>query len=194
MIDWFLNLDKAAQAALASSVASAVVIGIVAVLGFWITFKTSIAANERIAAVAKQNNFLQLQFSADSKIAEMRQKWIDDLREHLAEYAAEATTEMMLLQFGHQPSKGRGQYLYNYLVLKLNPAEEKHKKIIELLGKMSATNNALKSKLQTISEEEKKKAIQYFQKLFDELGVVATSVFKEEWIRVKSEIRSATAS
>jgi hypothetical protein len=193
MINWFLNLDKATQAALASSVASAIVIGIVAVLGFWITFKTSIAANERIAAVTKQNNFLQLQFASNSKIAEMRQKWIDDLREHLAEFAAEASTEMMLLQFGQQPGKNRAQYLYNYIVLKLNPAEEKYKKIISLLGQMSATNNSLKSQLQTISADEKKKAIQHFQKVFDELGVVASSVFKEEWIRVKSETKSAIA-
>jgi hypothetical protein len=193
MIGWFLNLDKATQAALASSAVNAVVIGIVAVLGFWITFKTSIAANERIAAVTKQNNFLQLQFASNSKIAEMRQKWIDDLREHLAEFAAEASSEMMLLQFGQQPGKNRAQYLYNYIVLKLNPTEEKHKKIISLLGQMSATNNSLKSQLQTISADEKKKAIQHFQKVFDELGVVASSVFKEEWIRVKSETKSAIA-
>jgi hypothetical protein len=193
MIGWFLNLDKATQAALASSAVNAVVIGIVAVLGFWITFRTSIAANERIAAVTKQNNFLQLQFASNSKIAEMRQKWIDDLREHLAEFAAEASTEMMLLQFGQQPGKNRAQYLYNYIVLKLNPTEEKHKKIISLLGQMSATNNSLKSQLQTISADEKKKAIQHFQKVFDELGVVASSVFKEEWIRVKSETKSAIA-
>jgi len=101
---------------------------------------------------------------------------------------------MMLLQFGQQPTKGRGQYLYNYLTLKLNPSEEKHKKFIKLLGNMSTTNNTLKSKLQTITDEEKKKSIQYFQKLYDELGVVTAAVLKEEWIRVKSEIRNATVS
>jgi hypothetical protein len=194
VIEWFLSLDKATQAVLASAIVSALIIGAIAVLGFWITFKTSIAANERIAAITKQNNFLQLQFAADSRIAEMRQKWIDDLRQHLAEFMAEAATELAFLRFREQPPKGRLQYLYNYIFLKLNRTEEKHKKIVDLLNQITSTNNHLKRELEKISPEDIKNATQHFQKAFDELGLITSAVLKEEWIRVKSETKSATVT
>jgi hypothetical protein len=74
MIDWFLNLDEAAQTALASGAVSSLVIGIVAVLGFWITFNTSTAAMQK-----------SLQLSSKMKVAEFRMKWIDEFRLDLAQ-------------------------------------------------------------------------------------------------------------
>ena len=48
MIEWFLSLDKAAQASIASGIVSSVVVGMVAGLGFWLTFKTSTTANKKM--------------------------------------------------------------------------------------------------------------------------------------------------
>jgi hypothetical protein len=73
MIEWFLSLDKAAQAAIASGVASSIVVGLIAVLGFWITFKTSTAAMQK-----------SLQLSSKIKIAEFRVDWIEGFRKDVA--------------------------------------------------------------------------------------------------------------
>jgi hypothetical protein len=74
VMDWFLSLDKSAQAALVGSVASSLVIGIVAVLGFWITYMTSTAANRKIADITKSAKVGELTHLSKLRAADYRMK------------------------------------------------------------------------------------------------------------------------
>lgn len=191
MISWFLSLDKAAQAALASGVVSSVVVGVIAVLGFWITFKTSTAANERIARVTSDNIFYQMKFSAETRIAEMRQAWIDNLREHVAQFC-EDTFKAIPFSNNHEALyKLKIQYIRSYIRLKLNSKEEPHKKLIASMGDVIDIINPLIEQKVNVKTELGPLLNEYHNAI-RKLNEVADAVLKEEWTRVKSEIRAVT--
>jgi hypothetical protein len=99
VIDWFLNLDKATQVALATSIVSSIVIGVIAVLGFWITYRTSTAAMQR-----------SLRLSSKMKIAEFRMKWIDEFRVDLADLM-KIQVETILIQQRENRLRDKGKSL-----------------------------------------------------------------------------------
>jgi hypothetical protein len=84
MITWFFGLDQAAQAGIASGIVTSFVIGVVAVLGFWITLRTSTAANREIAEVTKNAKLEELQHMSRIKIADYRVDWIEQFRRDVA--------------------------------------------------------------------------------------------------------------
>jgi hypothetical protein len=88
MIDWFFALDKAAQAALASAVVGSIVVGAIAVLGFWLTFKTSTAANREIAEITKSSKTEELNLERQIKVSEFKERRIQDFRDAIAEYVS----------------------------------------------------------------------------------------------------------
>jgi F0F1-type ATP synthase membrane subunit b/b' len=183
MISWFLSLDKAAQAAIASGVVSSLVIGIIAGLGFWITFKTSTAANERIVNVTRENNFYEMKFRAEIRIAEMRQAWIEDLRQHLAQFAEEAFKSLIIAQKGGDVFHLRIQYLRSYIRLKINNKEDSHKRLFESIRTIIGLLNAVIDDAESQAANEFRDALSNFEQIAD-------AILKEEWQRVKTEIRA----
>jgi hypothetical protein len=132
VIDWFLSLDKAAQAALASSVASALVVGIIAVLGFWITYRTSTSANREVIAATKTIQLEAIAISAASKQAEFRQAWINSLRIAIARYLSIVPnlvdTHTNLIS---QQKYERVVYQIEYIELMLNMTEQPSQELVE---------------------------------------------------------------
>src|SRR4051812_30347976 len=83
-MEWFLALDKATQSAIAASALSGLLTAIVAVLGFWLTFKTSTAANREIASITKSSKLDELKHLSRIKLADYRMEWIEALRQDSA--------------------------------------------------------------------------------------------------------------
>jgi hypothetical protein len=189
---WFHSLNEGTQIALISAggvVFSGVISAVIAYLGFKITFKTSTSANERIAAITKENSVLQVRFEAESKIAEMRQKWIDDLRDKLAEFGDE-TFKAASNPTAEAIMKSRLQYLIGYIALKLNQKEAKHRELIlKMQNIIEIINDCVSQKKDTKEAKEKGESL---RATLYKIQHISDDILKEEWSRVKSEIRSVT--
>lgn len=114
-------------------------------------------------------------------ISPIRQKWIDELREMLSEYLSECEKLIVLGEDGLLNKEAtdieayrRLLYLQQKLKLMLNPNEIKH---IELLDLVESITEEIHHGTGDLME---------FGGKLKGATVVAQSILKEEWVRVKS--------
>lgn len=116
-----------------------------------------------------------------SVLSTNRQKWIDDLRMAISEYCGLMNSVNQARSLNHQtyddiyPKLQKSFELESRIMLLLNPNEEKHKKISDLTTK--GRNSVFGTNDQYHPE--------MWNEVWYELIRVASSIFKEEWIRVK---------
>lgn len=118
-------------------------------------------------------NIARLQIHS-STVSSNRQKWIDTLRDELAEFLAERDALTAKLrdserdQTSVRTSSTRLVRLFHQLQLRLNPKEADHARIISLVDDLS-----------------RKPTNELDDSMIDELVALAQSVLKREWERVK---------
>jgi hypothetical protein len=153
------------------TVYTALISGLVTVilvfLGFWITFKTSTFANKQV-----------MRYQAASKKAEFRQQWIENLRQSVAGYLADASTLVhaqtgMISQENYRTLVEKTEYIE----LLLNHHEDDAK---DLIDKLRLTLD----KATTIKIDPKGD----FYKARKEAAAAARKILKAEWEILKSEL------
>jgi len=178
VIRWFLSLDKAAQAALASSVASAIVIGVIAVLGFWITYRTSISANRDVIAATKTIQLEAIAISAASKQAEFRQAWINSLRIAITRYLSMVPNlvDKQTNQISQEKYE-RVVYQIEYIELMLNMTEQPSQALTADLRELFDRATASKNPDEVYAA--RKKAAESTRK-----------ILKAEWDKLRTELKT----
>jgi hypothetical protein len=185
-MDWFLSLDKSAQAALVGSVASSLVIGIVAVLGFWITYMTSTAANRKIADITKSAKVGELTHLSKLRAADYRMKWI-------AAFRREAASLLKV------------QYEISFLKKKKSAerTEQENNRLRELYYDNSELKARLLMRIKQNSDDQNELRLERLlrrsvssdgdkaQDVRKEIRELVRAILKTEWNRVKAEIGTA---
>jgi hypothetical protein len=136
---------------------------------------------------AKRQMAMQIVIAYRSVISPMRQKWINDLRERVAEFVSEATW-IYLLHFQSEESREKADVkpttirmtlLRNQIELMLNPAEGDHNALIKQIETFRAcaiedgrTND--------------------YPKAVDDMNVAAKKILKDGWERVKRKQAAPT--
>lgn len=90
-LHWFNALDKDVKVAVVTAIGfvlGGLITGVVAFFGFWLTFKTSTAANRDIAAITKTSKVEEMRKLANIKVGEMRINWIENFREESSDLYA----------------------------------------------------------------------------------------------------------
>jgi hypothetical protein len=128
--------------------------------------------------------------SADIRIAEMRQLWIDDLRQHLAQFSEETFQAISLSREEKPAYHLKIVYLRSYIRLKLNTKEEKHQTLMRAISDVIEITNRFVGHQHDRSEDGKH--LSDYNNALARLNTVSDEVLKEEWSRVKAEIRSST--
>jgi hypothetical protein len=182
MTGWFFNLEPSNQALLISAAISAVVIGIVAFLGFWITFKTSTAANREIARVTQAAKLDELRHLTRLKLADYRMQWIEALR-----------------------SEASNLYRVQYEITQLRRLrskrnEQQNERLLELYYESSALKSRMLMRIKKETDEPNEREIERLLKKAvnsdaetaiqnrRELRERFRTLFKTEWMRVRSEV------
>jgi hypothetical protein len=162
------------------AVTAAIIAAIAAIASACISALTSYSASKR---------------SGVQKIAEFRKEWIENLRVHFAEFHSTYFRLALLVmkyrrakdagqkhQFGEQMHDGfvRLQYLHNYIILMLNPAEELHQQMESRVRQM-VTN--LVEDEETDERGASTPNVSDLQSYSD----LARKILKAEWNRLKSE-------
>ncbi len=116
-----------------------------------------------------------------SVLSTNRQKWIDDLRSAISEYCGLMNSLNQARSLNHlsykeiYPQLQKSFELESKIMLLLNPTEEKHKKISDL---------TTKGRISVFGTEDRYHP-EIWNEVWYELIHVVSSVFKEEWQRVK---------
>jgi hypothetical protein len=185
VIDWFLGLDKATQAALAISIASPLVIAVVAVLGFWITYRTSTAANREIANITKSAKLNELRHLSKLRAADYRMKWIAAFRREAASLL-KVQYEISFLK--KKKSAERTQQEQDRLRELYYESSELKARLLMRIKQNSDDQNELRlEKLlrRSVSSDSDKA-----QDVRKEIRELVRAILKTEWNRIKSEIGS----
>lgn len=132
--------------------------------------------------VAKRQIVAQTAIAYRSVIAPMRQKWINDLRERIAEFIGEAAWIYMVHFQGPgakavvdvKPKALRMTVLRTQIELMLNPGEEDHQQLVKLIEAVRATA------IEDLRVNE-------FPQSVEALSVCAKKILKTEWKVVKDE-------
>ena len=116
-------------------------------------------------------------------VSTLRQQWIDRLREDISEFLSLINhyllyTEIPLETEDEQRSYRRLLYLEAKIQMMVNPKEEDHLKLIELIGLLITTIHGSKS-------EEKRMDI--ISTNHNKLIALSQQILKREWERVKNE-------
>ncbi len=168
---------------------SGITSAVIAYLGFKITLKTSTEANKEIANVSRENSNLTLKHQSLLRLAEMRQQWIEDLRNSFASFSAKSARRFISLKTSMPEGDADVQYEYCYIILKLNMAEENSLKIKKLMESVIITLNELLVSSQSTSEVIiDKEVVSKFNASMTEFNMIATQIMKLEWERLKSEM------
>lgn len=167
---------------LALGIGSLIATAIIGGGSFYLTYKTSTAATRDALA-----------HSAEMKITEMRQQWIDDLREHAAKFVAKSSQVIAAARRGALATGDNPQYEYNYITLKLNMNEEKHKSLHRAMNGMGEVTNEFLQK-KSWSKAEVDRLIKKYDVQQETFLETARAIFREEWERVRSIVRSVPES
>jgi hypothetical protein len=129
-------------------------------------------------AIARRSNAHAFRVAKKNLVSPMRQKWIDSVRDPVAELSSQLWY-YYIAGADHHP-KGpeiisKIHFLERRLRLLLNPAEEDHKRLSGLFQKAIA------------SVEFKRASEQEMAKLDAEITECAQRILKTEWKRVKDE-------
>ncbi|HAL37987.1 MAG TPA: hypothetical protein DCP03_07660 [Polaromonas sp.] len=168
-------------------------------LGPHMQFKIAKRQVQMQADIAKQQIETQQQIArrqvADS-ISSRRQVWIDELRKDAAEFLTlfarlaelrRPTAELSIEDQGKNfdemaAANARAHELGIRIKLRLNPTEDDHNKLDELLGKLSAVSNDPPPNETT---EQKNEAMAAFQVARTKVISHVQFILKKEWERVK---------
>ena len=161
-----------------AAIAAAFVAGMVALIGHWVSranTKLTTDINREAARLAaeqaRENARLAAKLQANLKLAEMRQAWINSLRDDMAAFQARGITP------GNTPETDIDFYrLGTRIELFMNPAD----------SEFEALSNALYTFLQARTIEEKFGANPRYV-------AVCQRILKREWDVLKAEIRQVSA-
>jgi hypothetical protein len=150
----------------------------IAVLSLIVALLSVILAPLVSLAIARRSNEHAMRVARKNLVSPMRQKWIDSVRDAVAEVTSQVWYYYVAGADGHP--KGveiitKIHFLERRLRLLLNPTEEDHKKLTALLQQAIAI-----VEFKRPSEEE-------MAKLDSEITACAQKIFKSEWERVKNE-------
>lgn len=153
---------------------------IIAVIGFWITFKTSTAANNEVISATKETKLLEIEIAAAIKQADFRQAWINSLREAVAKYLNEVTNLV---------DRNAG-CIENLRYERLNYQAE----FIDLmLNRKEADSIALSEKLRECVDVVTQSSPPDYSKLYKcrrEASQLAQKILKAEWDKLRTELRT----
>jgi hypothetical protein len=150
----------------------------VAVIGFWITFKTSTYANAKV-----------MRLQSATKIAEFRKEWIENLRKAVASHNALATTLVHYPRSLGKEDKPKGipedQFLnlterVEYIEMMLTGTDDNSKKLVEALR---AVGSEATKMIDPNTEE--------FYRARKAANVTTAAIIRAEWTRLKSELEKA---
>ena len=183
MIEWFLSLDKAAQAALASGLASSFVIAIVAGLGFWLTFKTSTAANREIAKITESSKLEEIRHLTAVKLADYRIDWMEALRRDCASlYKTQYEISMLKKSKVKERATNHREQLQK---LYLESAELKARILMRLKQQSDDENEV---KLETLLRRSVSSDSDKAQDQRREIRELTRSILHTEWKKIRSEL------
>lgn len=148
----------------ASVVLAAIVAGIIALVGHLITQQGSRLTNH----ISRENARLATALTANVKLAEMRQAWINSLRNDMAEFQALAVTPRLEFQ-----EKTEFYKLMARIELAMNPEDQDYQELSRSLYAY-ITNNSF--------EERRKNDVPYIK--------VCQNILKREWDVLKKEVQS----
>jgi hypothetical protein len=156
------------------------VTSILAILGYWITFRTSTAANQEIANITKSTKTEELKKQSNALIAQFRMRWVDTLRNDVARYVRlhrHIELSRSKASGGKTPSSERENLLELLelrsrirMMLKPDADEESERNLLQIIQQDVA-------KIDTEATEQREKIVEY-----------ARTVEKTEWVKAKNEI------
>ncbi|MCA0930498.1 hypothetical protein [Ruegeria profundi] len=127
---------------------------------------------------------IQLKSAKEMKIAEFRQKWIDDMRRDVAEYVSLSATDIMSKetddkdrQEEKEARRERLTALSSQIYLRLNPNED--------------LSERLAASIRNISEARRAKDISAMNDLLREFASISREILKGEWRRLKDDLDEA---
>ena len=156
-------------------IASLVVAALAVVVGPWVSWRVAKAASETSARIANQQ-----------VVAPMRQAWINTLRDRIAEILSTSHWyHVSGMSDSHEPADDPGEdpafrevdrkllFLRRQVELMLNPHEEDHRRLVESLDEVVRAGLGHGEAAMGIGGK------------FETATVLAQSVLKREWQRVK---------
>ncbi len=184
MSEWFSSLDKAVQVAVISAagvVFSGIIASLIAWLGFWITFRTSTAANREVINATKEIKAEEKSIAAASKQAEFRQQWIENLRRAVAHYLTTVVSIVDKIDDKLSAERYRESVLQaEYIELLLNMNEQNSKALVQNMRTLF--EKAVKPPDDVDQEEvlaSRGKVVEAAQK-----------ILKEEWDKLRTELKT----
>ena len=162
---------------------SSLIIGLIAVLGFWITFRTSTAANREVIEATKNVSLEGIAISAASKQAEFRQQWIENLRKAMAELLAQIVTLMEHDKFTDLVPTERYQLIVHkieYIELLLNMNEEPSK----------ALSAAIHRLLDLTLRPRDKRVPSDIYAARKNVAALTRHILKAEWDKLRTELKT----
>lgn len=163
-----------------SSILGGLFTAIIAVIGFWITFKTSTAANNEVISATKETKLLEIEIAAAIKQADFRQAWINSLRESVAKYLNEVTN--LIDRDAGCAEKSRYErlnYQAEFIDLMLNLKED--------------DSIALSAKLRECVDVATRSSPLDYSKLYQcrrEASRLAQVIMKAEWDKLRTELKT----
>jgi hypothetical protein len=147
------------------------------------------------AAISAFTSWSVSRRGASQKLAEMREAWIDDLRNHLAEFVGvvhqilnEATNSTA---FGGQAGADQKTLqgfnanlsrVESYITIKLNAEEEAAHRLIDVMGQLRGGAAMLSNYLEPV-------IVPRLQAHLGEFQALSSVIVKSEWQRVKNDIK-----
>jgi hypothetical protein len=185
MIEWFFALDRTTQIVIATSIASSFITAIIAVLGFWLTFKTSTAANKEIANVTKGSKLDELKHLSRIKIADYRMEWIDALRNDSAKLYK---IQYEISSLKRKKTSDRSDEERTRLLRLYHRSGEVKARILLRIKQYSNDPNELK--LEKVLKRAVSEDGDEAQELRREIRELTRAILKTEWNRVQAELNN----
>lgn len=164
----------------------AIIIGLLTILAnFIINYYLRKVSRDTVVAQIENSKDLAIRQIKSNTITSSRQKWIENLRDTVAEYISLCSIVFLII---HMNKENRNDKLDDYfqkisflnekIELYLNPKEEKHNNVIQHVRTL---RGLLYDKSTTKEDRDQ------FMPTIEQLGSITKLVLKEEWDRVKFE-------
>ncbi|WP_180900655.1 hypothetical protein [Martelella soudanensis] len=191
--EWFTSLDTSLQVAFigaAALVLNGVVSATITLAGLAIGARNARRSNKVILQSAEVSFRRQSHHTNAVEIAKMRQAWLDDLRLHMANFSQKTANLMMSIK-SSVPYKESAQFEFNYIHLKLTDNGERATEIRNIMHDMTELSNNCIANRESIDLED---SHEKFQDLHSRFIVVSNLFMKDEWKKIKQELRYSEVS
>ncbi|MEL6503374.1 MAG: hypothetical protein AAFQ10_02865 [Pseudomonadota bacterium] len=186
MTGWWSAFEVSERVAFIGAVAlllNALLSSVIAILVVRMSNARSERDAQRSVNSSDQNFKVQSSLLSNIEIAKMRQNWVNDISEKLAEYGRKQTANFFSLQ-ANENFVESAQYEYNYLLLKINQEEKLVSIITSEMNKLQEILDYYRYKRQDIDNDVEKE----FQKTFAKYMVSSNIFLKSEWDKIKGDL------